>query len=333
MSLRIQGLQAVILLLVGLVSGAVLAKEDASEDVLQRMQQAYQQLNFELTLIEFSQGQLEPKRLTRGHLNGQALTHLTHLNGRPREFVQRDDKTSFFDASHSGYTLKGANLPGLFYRLQHVPLSPILEHYDAVPAGRSRVLGRVAQVVRLVPNAPGYYGYALWLDQESGLLVKLDTLTQDASVVEQSVGVALNISAQPSMLINELEAASLPPIMSVSDVYPTPELPSSWQVGWLPDGFELASQDTHKLPITEQAVDYLMLSNGLVDISVYIAKAQRSSDMHQQLVRQGATHLLSLVNASQVEVTVVGSIPADTARKIAESIAPHKVSDLSRLKP
>ncbi|MGO1247398.1 MAG: MucB/RseB C-terminal domain-containing protein [Oceanisphaera sp.] len=324
MSLRIQGIPAVILLLAGLVSGAVMAKEDASERILHRMQQAYQQLNFELTLIEFSQGQLEPKRLTRGHFNGQELTHLTHLNGRPREFVQRDDKTSFFDASHSGYTLKGANLPGLFYRLQAVPLLPILDHYDAVPAGRSRVLGRVAQVVRLVPNAPGYYGYALWLDQESGLLVKLDTLSKDASVVEQSVGVALNISEQPSLLIKELEKASLPSVMSVSDVYPAPQQPSSWRIEWAPDGFELSSQDTHKLPITEQAVDYLMLSNGLVDVSVYIAKAGHNSEMHQQLVRQGATHLLSLVNASQVEVTVVGAIPAETARKIAESITRQK---------
>ncbi|MBO1520139.1 MucB/RseB C-terminal domain-containing protein [Oceanisphaera sp. DM8] len=307
-------------MIIGLVTSSVMAEEDSAEVALQRMQQAYQQLNFELTLIEFSQGQLEPKRLTRGHLNGKILTHLTHLNGRPREFVQRDNKTSFFDANHSGYTLKGANLPGLFYRLQVVPLVPILEHYDAVFAGRSRVLGRVAQVVRLVPKEPGYYGYALWLDEESGLLVKLDTLSNHASVVEQSMGVALTIGEQPGLLINELATASLPPVMSVADVYPKPQPPLPWQLGWLPDGFELSSQDTHKLPITEQAVDYLMLSNGLVEVSVYIAKAGRTNDLNQQLVRQGATHLLSLVNNAQLEVTVVGAIPADTARKIAESI-------------
>ena len=324
--MRIQGLRAVILMVVWVLPGAVMAEEDSAEVVLQRMQQAYQQLNFELTLIEFSQGQLEPKRLTRGHLGGQVLTHLTHLNGRPREFVQRDDETSFFDASHSGYTLKDANLPGLFYRLQQVPLPPMLEHYDAVLAGRSRVLGRVAQVVRLVPKAAGYYGYVLWLDQESGLLVKLDTLSQDTSVMEQSMGVALKISEQPSPLVSELKIASLPPAMSVSDVYPAPQQPLSWQIGWLPEGFKLRSQDTHKLPITEQPVDYLMLSNGLVDVSVYMATAGKNTEMNQQLIRQGATHLFSLVNPSQVEITVVGAIPAETARHIAESIVHNGAS-------
>ncbi len=324
--MRIQGLRAVILIMAWVLPGVVIAEEDSAAAVLQRMQQAYQQLNFELTLIEFSQGQLEPKRLTRGHLNGQVLTHLTHLNGRPREFVQRDDETSFFDASHSGYTLKNASLPGLFYRLQQVPLSPMLEQYDAVLAGRSRVLGRVAQVVRLVPRASGCYGYVLWLDQESGLLVKLDTLNNDASVMEQSMGVALKISEQPSPLMKELKTVSLPPAMSVSDVYPVPQQPLSWQIGWLPEGFQLRSQDTHKLPITEQPVDYQMLSNGLVDVSVYMARAGNNPEMHQQLIRQGATHMFSLVNPNQVEITVVGAVPADTARRIAESIVHNGAS-------
>ncbi|MFD1009267.1 MucB/RseB C-terminal domain-containing protein [Oceanisphaera ostreae] len=320
MVLRIQGLRAVILIMAWALPSVVMAEQESAKVVLQRMQQAYQQLNFELTLIEFSQGLLEPKRLTRGHLDGEVLTHLTHLNGRPREFVQRNDETSFFDASHSGYTLKNANLPGLFYRLQQVSLTPILEHYDAVLAGRSRVLGKVAQVVRLAPKAPGYYGYVLWLDQESGLLVKLDTLTQEGSMVEQSMGVALKISDQPSSLVSELKSATLPPAMSVSDVYPTLPQPLPWQVGWLPAGFTLRSQDTHKLPVTEQPVDYLMLSNGLVDVSVYMAKAGRNTDMNRPLIRQGATHLLSVVNASQIEITVVGAIPAETARQIAESV-------------
>ncbi|MFP2768764.1 MucB/RseB C-terminal domain-containing protein [Oceanisphaera sp. KMM 10153] len=300
-----------------------MAENESAEALLQRMQQAYQQLNFELTLVESSQEQLEPKRLTRGHFDGQVFTHLTHLNGRPREFVQRDDETSFFDASHDGYTLKDATLPGLFHRLQLMPLAPVLAHYDAVLAGRSRVLGRVAQVVRLVPDAEDCYGYVLWLDQESGLLLKLDTLDRDAGVVEQSMGVALRISEEPGALLRELKTAVLPPALTVAEVYPAPQQALSWQAGWLPEGFELRSQDKHKLPVTERLVDYLMLSNGLVDISVYVNQAGANAEPHQQLVRQGATHLVSLINPARVEITVVGAIPADTARRIAESVEPR----------
>ena len=320
-----QGLSAVILIFAWLYSGLVLAEDGSAPKLLQRMQQAYQELNFELTLIEFSQGELEPKRLTRGHLDGQVYTHLTHLNGRPREFVQRGDETSFFDASHGGYTLKNSNLPGLFYRLQSISLDSLHAKYDAVAAGRSRVLGRVAQVVRLVPKSSDYYGYVLWLDQETGLLVKLDTLTEDAQVVEQSMGVALKVNAEPSALVKELKAANLPAAVAVSEVYPAPQQQLPWRFGWLPAGFELRSQDKHKLPLTEQPVDYVMLSNSLVDVSVYLApapsQARSQTEISQHLVRQGATHLLNMVSLEGADITVVGAIPVETARHIAEAIS------------
>ncbi|WP_445396389.1 MucB/RseB C-terminal domain-containing protein [Zobellella sp. An-6] len=315
------GLRAVVLVFAWALSSAVMA-EGPAEALLQQMQQAYRQLNFELTLVESSQGQLEPKRLTRGHLDGLVLTHLTHLNGRPREYVQRDDEISFFDATQDGYTLKHSRLPGLFNRLQLMSLESLSAHYDAVIAGRSRVLGRVAQVVRLVPKADHYYGYVLWLDQDSGLLLKLDTLDKNADLVEQVMGVALHISEEPAPFLRELKSANLPPSMSLSEAYPSHQQPLAWQAGWLPQGFEVKSEDKHKLPVTEQSVDYLMASNGVVDISVYVAQAAAGSEPHQQLVRQGATHLVSLINPARVEITVVGDIPAETARRIAESIQP-----------
>lgn len=299
---------------------AVAQEEKSAEQLLQEMQAAYQTLNFELTFIEVSQGHLEPKLLTRGHLDGQVMTHLTHLNGRPREFVQRNNETSFFDANQGGYTLEGANLPGLFYRLQTTSLANLLERYDAVSAGRSRVLGRVAQIVRLVPKSKSYYGYMLWLDQDTGLLLKLDTLNEGTEVVEQSMGVALNVTEQPSPLIAELKDASLPAVMTTADIYPALPQASPWHLDWVPEGFSIRAQDKHKLPVTEQPVDYVMLSNGLVDVSVYVRKNRANSDSQQQLIRQGATHLLTMMNPARVEVTVVGAIPADTAHKLAESV-------------
>ncbi|AEY00679.1 sigma-E factor regulatory protein RseB [Oceanimonas sp. GK1] len=295
------------------------------EVLLQRMQQAYRQLNFELTLIDSGIGEPEPKRLTRGHLDGQALTHLLHLNGRPREFVQRDDETSFFDYGPEGYTLRDSRLPGLFTRVQRLPLAQLLTHYEAVIAGRSRVLGRTANLVRLLPRAEHCYGYVLWLDQQSGLLLRLDTLDQEATLVAQSMGVALTISEEPAPLLRELQAIRLPPAMPLAEVPPAPGQ-TSWQAGWLPEGFEIRTQNRHRLPLTEQPVEYLMASNGVVDVSVYVAEST-VSEPRQQLVRQGATHLVSLVSPGRVEVTVVGDVPADIARRIAESVAPAEAKE------
>lgn len=65
-------------------------------------------------------------------------------------------------------------------------------------------------------------------------------------------------------------------------------------------------------------VDYMMVSDGLVDVSIYLSAPE--SGMGEQLVRQGATSLLRLLNDHKVEVTVVGEVPAQTAQRIAESL-------------
>lgn len=305
------------------VVAPVRAATDADpQALLQNMQQAYQQLNFELTLVDSGIGTPEPKRLTRGHLDGQALTHLLHLNGRPREFVQRDAETSFFDFGPEGYTLRDSRLPGLFTRVQQLPLEQLLAQYEAVVSGRNRVLGRTANLVRLLPKTDNCYGYVLWLDQQTGLLLRLDTLDEDAALVAQSMGVALVINEAPAPLLKELQAVKLPPPMPLADVQSQQPVTSAWQAGWLPEGFQVRVQNRHRLPLTEQPVEYLMVSNGMVDISVYVAESQQN-EPRQQLVRQGATHLVSLVNPARVEVTVVGDVPADTARRIAESVAPQ----------
>ncbi|MDP5293067.1 MucB/RseB C-terminal domain-containing protein [Oceanimonas sp. CHS3-5] len=317
------GLRAALLVLLVMAWPARATMEGDPVQLLQRMQQAYGEMNFELTLVESGIGEPEPKRLTRGHLDGQALTHLLHLNGRPREFVQRDDETSFFDYGPEGYTLRDSRLPGLFTRVQLLPLEHVLEHYEAVIAGRSRVLGRAANLVRLLPKAEHCYGYVLWLDQQTGLLLRLDTLDHEATLVAQSMGVALTISEAPAPLLQELQEIRLPPAMPLAEVQSAPEPQASWRADWLPAGFEVRAQNRHRLPLTEQPVDYLMASNGMVDVSVYVAETQ-ISEPRQQLVRQGATHLVSLVSPGRVEVTVVGDVPADIARRIAESVIPSE---------
>ncbi|MCR6553994.1 MucB/RseB C-terminal domain-containing protein, partial [Aeromonas sp. CPF2-S1] len=44
--------------------------------------------------------------------------------------------------------------------------------------------------------------------------------------------------------------------------------------------------------------------------------------VRQQLIRQGATSLVSFVNEVGVEITVVGEVPAETAKRIAEAVQP-----------
>lgn len=297
-----------------------MAETPSAVALLQQMQRAYHHYNFELSLIKIRQSELEPMRFSHAISDNQELAHLIYLNGRPSEYLKRNREISFFEPGHEPYTLSGARMPGLWCALLEMNLDRVLQSYEPVVTGRNRIAGLPTQVVRLVPKDASKYGLMLWLEQESGLLLRLDLLDQDGNLVEQYMGVDLRILAEPSRWLLQLANSNLPAAVSVTEAYQAPQKSLGWAPGWLPLGFSVKSTDRHQLAGTEQFVDYMLLSDGLVDISLYIAAPGKEISEGNQLVRQGATSLLRFINDHKVEVTVVGEVPAETAQRIANSL-------------
>ncbi|MCD8547242.1 MAG: MucB/RseB C-terminal domain-containing protein [Aeromonadaceae bacterium] len=309
-----------------LISFKASADAPSAEALLQQMQRAYHHYNFELSMVKLRQGLLEPMRFSHGQVGGLDISHLILLNGRPSEYLRRGDEYSFFESGSDPYTLKSARLPGLWSALLEMDLERVLQSYEPVVAGRNRIAGLATQVVRLVPRDNYKYGLVLWLEQQSGLLLRLDMIDDQGDLVEQFMGVDLRISEQPSPWLQELAKAKLPPAVALSEAYTARPNDSGWEFGWLPSGFKVVSTDRHKLALLDQPVDYVLLSDGLVDVSIYLAPAQPGSVTPNQVLLQGATSLLTFTNPHKVEVTVVGEIPALTARRIAESLQPAAVA-------
>ena len=246
------------------------------------------------------------------------LSHLIYLNGRPSEYLKRNNEISFFEAGSDPYTLSGARMPGFWSAVLGMNLEQVLKSYDPVVTGRNRIAGLPVQVVRLAPKDPSKYGFVLWLEQASGLLLRLDLIDEGGNLVEQFMGVDLRIMPEPSSWLLALDKVTLPRAVTTEQAYQAPQQELGWAPGWLPKGFRVMSTDRHPLVGTGEMVDYMMVSDGLVDVSIYLSAPE--SGMGEQLVRQGATSLLRLLNDHKVEVTVVGEVPAQTAQRIAESL-------------
>ena len=84
-----------------------------------------------------------------------------------------------------------------------------------------------------------------------------------------------------------LARSKLPDALALEDAYPAPQQTLNWHLTWLPDGFKVLSQDRHQLVSTSLPVDYMMLSDGLVDLSVYVSRVDPKQAVRQQLIRQG----------------------------------------------
>lgn len=312
-------LLTLVLLLAALFTCARASTDTPSaEALLQQMQRAYHHYNFELSLIKVRQGTIEPLRFSHAVSEKSELSHLICLNGRPSEYLKRNNEISFFEAGSDPYTLSGARMPGFWSAVLGMNLEQVLKSYDPVVTGRNRIAGLPVQVVRLAPKDPSKYGFVLWLEQASGLLLRLDLIDEGGNLVEQFMGVDLRIMPEPSSWLLALDKVTLPRAVTTEQAYQAQQQELGWAPGWLPKGFRVMSTDRHPLVGTGEMVDYMMVSDGLVDVSIYLSAPE--SGMGEQLVRQGATSLLRLLNDHKVEVTVVGEVPAQTAQRIAESL-------------
>lgn len=181
--------------------------------------------------------------------------------------------------------------------------------------GRNRISGRSAQQIRITSIDKTRYGYHLWLDEETGMLLKLNMHGLDGKLLQQIQVTQLRVDERVSDLFAQLQHDNLPRVINVIS---PPQRKHEWQLAFLPIGMQPIKQDIHQLAITGQIAEYSLFSDGLVNVSVYI---QAATGVFQDDVNlnNGANTVHSRTDG-KVQVTVVGDIPLVTAQRMAKSI-------------
>ncbi|MEW6998430.1 MucB/RseB C-terminal domain-containing protein [Colwelliaceae bacterium BS250] len=282
---------------------------------MQRLSNSLRNLNFDTSFVVVRNNRAEPYRWVHGVENKKELELLTLLNGPRKETIRVDNTVSYFDSATLPYTVNANVITGPIPIAFSGNIEKLQQSYDFVGVGKSRILGRPAQLVRLESKDKQRFGYWLWLDIQSGLLLKAALISRDGELLEQIQFTHLSITEHPSELLKQLLNTKLPSPMS-NDLSLI-NLP--WSVSWLPQGFELVKSNRHTLNSIGEEVESLIYNDGLVDVSVYVSKTtaqNRAASVNQT----GATVLLSQLRDGY-EINVVGQIPAKTALAIAESVS------------
>jgi sigma-E factor negative regulatory protein RseB len=91
------------------------------------------------------------------------------------------------------------------------------------------------------------------------------------------------------------------------------------EIGWLPQGFTMRDREIHPIATSRMPVDHLVYSDGLAMVSVFVEKLEDTSERLEGLSQVGAVAAFGQVT-DNYQVTVVGEVPTETAKRIAESI-------------
>lgn len=304
-----------VLTLFSLSISTAFAEEDSAGALLHQMNQASQQLNYELSYILIKKNSIEPLLYRHANSDKEQLAHLIYLSGPVREVIRRGGEVSYIEPGVEPFTIESTTMVAPTIPMLNSNVDQLSRYYDFVRVGRAREAGAACQVLRVVPKDGLRYSYVLWIDEKNYLPLRADLVDRDGEVLEQYRTISYSISDKLAEMMSGLKNAKLPDVLSL----PKSNLETTfWHVGWVPDGFEAKDLNRYRMAITERVVESKMYSDGLFSFSVYVSDSDNYS-LKGQLVRQGRRTLHSLVKGNN-EISVVGDIPPATAQRIAQSV-------------
>ncbi len=243
------------------------------------------------------------------------IEQLSLLNGPGFENIRVNNVVSVFQPGYPAYSMYGSAIDGpIPYALLHEPVK-LQKSYQFLLVGRNRISGRSAQQIRITSIDKTRYGYNLWLDEETGMLLKLNMHGLDGKLLQQIQVTQLRIDERVAEVFSQIQQENLPRVINIVN---PPQRKHEWKLTFLPVGMQAVKQDIHQLAVTGQVAEYSLFSDGLVNVSVYI---QAATGVFQEDVNlnNGANTVHSRTDG-KVQVTVVGDIPLVTAQLMAKSI-------------
>lgn len=287
----------------------------SSEALLQQMNLASQSLNYELAFISINKQGVESLRYRHARMGNKPLAELLQLDGPRREVVQRGNEISYFEPGLEPFTLNGDYIVDSLPSIVYTDFKRLSAYYDFISVGRTRIADRFCEVIRVVARDGTRYSYIVWIDTDTRLPMRVDLLDRDGETLEQFRVVAIHTNDQVNDQMQALDKASLPPMLSVPDSSNTH---FSWDTSWLPQGFRQVSSSSRSLPSINLPVESRLYSDGLFSFSVNVNRGGDAAS-GEQMLRTGRRTVTSEMRNGN-EITVVGELPPQTAKRIADSV-------------
>lgn len=312
-------------LLILCLAGSAQAQETPSASALiADMARAYHGRTFEGRFLYMRGTEVSTLSLKHAVIDGREYERLTHLGGQPAEVIRAGDKAVCIHPD-SSVTVLPKNAAGAPFDLAQKLIRKVPEQYDVLLDGVGRVAGREAWRLRVAPLDDYRYGYRLWLDRESRLLLKSEMVDGSSVPLERIEFITLDLEADLSpddfrMPVPDAGSDPLPPQRSDPGV--------TLETGWLPGGFVAASRNDRQPVNGREALSAVTFSDGLATFTLFVEPD--GGDINEGISRLGPTVAMTRKVSAQDRtylVTLVGEIPQHTAEKIISRLALEAADD------
>ncbi|MEO8121136.1 MAG: MucB/RseB C-terminal domain-containing protein [Rhodoferax sp.] len=305
------------------------AAERSVSEWLMRMHEASRRRAYVGTFVVSVGGAMSSARIWHVCDGEQQMERVESLTGAPRSTFRRNDQVvTFLPESRVAVAEKRESL-GLFPNLLHANDSSIGQFYGVRATGHERVAGFDADVLQLQPADNLRFGYRVWSEKKTGLVVKLQTLDGDGRVLEQAAFSELQLDVPVSMSkLTQMMGNTEGYQVEKPEMVKTTAAAEGWVLKQVVPGFKPMSCYKRLVGAAGAGANHestlqWVFSDGLASVSLFVEAydARRHAQPGNQAV--GATHMFTR-RIGDWWLTVVGEVPPQTLAAFAQGLERKK---------
>lgn len=313
----------VALLAAGLALPAVAQTQGPGEALqwLQRVATAAQKLSYTGVFVYQSGNRSETSRITHLVDGSGDIERLEVLDGSPREVVRQNDEVKCYLPDSRLLIVERRGSRRTFPALLPASLAGLTEHYAIRKGPAGRVAGFDSQSIVIEPRDEYRYGHQLWVDAQSGLLLKAGLMDargeplETFAFTEVKIGVAVDREAVKSQF--EAKGGDWQ-VQSVRATEARGE-DGQWQFRNPLPGFRRLSGMKRQVRPDGPEATHIVFSDGLAAVSVFIEPMTGKSKPDAGVYSMGAITIYKRQIGDQ-QFVVMGDVPPAALRRFADGI-------------
>ena len=314
----IRALGVVLLCCCGLTQAQAPQTSAEGMSLLRRIYLATEKLSYTGTFVYLQGDRSETSRITRVTGAGGDVEKVEVLDGMPREIVRTRDTVRCYLPESRTVKVDRRNDQRAFPAMLPERITDLARHYTITRGEPLRIAGYDCESVVLAPIDDLRYGYKLWSDANTGMLLKARTFNSKGETIEQFTFTQLAIGNVSRDKVRTRHAARSWRVEDAA-VAPANLAQSGWTVNAELPGFRKVVEVTRRLG-ESRPVGQMVYSDGLAAVSVFIEPvAGRAETVRPGPSSLGAFQIYTREVANHI-VTVVGEAPAASVQRIANTV-------------
>ena len=317
-----------LVLCLGLSSAYSHAKDLEAVVLLEKMGVAAKKLDYDGVFTYQTGTKLQAIRIIHKTNSKGEVERLLSLNGAARELVRTNDIVTCIFPEGKQVNVDRRPLGRGFPSDLLSRLGSAIPYYEITLGEEARVADRSAKKLLVTPSDNYRYGYHLWVDQETDLLLQSNLLADGGVVLESFAfsSIKLGVEIPDSLLQPHIRGEELTwvrnktePVYNLKNKEDALKKGLVWEVDWLPDGFMLVAEQSRRKSQDGTLVEQRVYSDGLSSLSFFIEKRNQGHRHLEGVSAMGAINAFGLIAPIHF-LTVVGQVPARTVEKVGLSI-------------